>query len=316
MLQRIDAENRANFTMLSNAVIVGDLQYDTEGIVTVILAFNNARHISQAVESALNQRLSVNHHIWICDDSSADQTPEIIASYTRRFPNSVAGILQKSNRFSRGIRLRQGIYDLIGSRYVANLDADDFWTNPNKLELQRLALDHDLRASFSTHSWDVVDVNGARLGQVLRPGSFRKRLSLMSFAVSNPVYPSSTLIRLSSYRQLITSTDDPPVCQDYELLAGLATVGTIVTLNETLSAYRIHESEFTKSLRRDPQCRPALSATQLAKLGIYKRSLWRLGNVLGELLVRVRFRPEGWARTSTAVAKALLEALDGNFRLR
>ncbi len=99
----------------------------------LVMTYNHAGLIRQALDSVLMQRTSFDYEIVISEDRSTDGTREIVTEYQRRFPNRVRLLLSAENLnslavVSRGIRACRG-------EFVALLDGDDYWTDPAKLQL-------------------------------------------------------------------------------------------------------------------------------------------------------------------------------------
>lgn len=95
-----------------------------------ITSHNMALYIERAIESVLFQKINFEIEILICDDFSLDQTSEILKKYNS-FPNFVMlyndknlGVLKS---LSKLLKIAKG-------RYIALLDADDYWQSNNHLQ--------------------------------------------------------------------------------------------------------------------------------------------------------------------------------------
>lgn len=97
-------------------------------VSVVIPAYNTGRFIAEAIESVLAQTFT-DFEAIIVDDGSTDDTRDVVARFTdprlRYVYQDHAGVSAARNA---GIRRAQG-------RYIAFLDADDWWL-PEKLALQ------------------------------------------------------------------------------------------------------------------------------------------------------------------------------------
>ena len=103
-------------------------------ISVIIPAYNYARYLAEAIDSALGQTYAP-LEVIVVDDASTDDTPRVLAAYGQRIrairqPNGGAGAARNT-----GIAAARG-------EYVAFLDADDVWL-PRKLELQMALFDAD-----------------------------------------------------------------------------------------------------------------------------------------------------------------------------
>jgi len=105
----------------------------TDTVAVIIPAYNAARHVSRAIESALAQTVPV-AEVIVVDDGSSDNTAEVV----RAFPPPVR-LIQKPNGgpgSARNLGARE-----TSATWLAFLDADDWWF-PDKLAAQ-LALATD-----------------------------------------------------------------------------------------------------------------------------------------------------------------------------
>lgn len=108
-------------------------------ISVYILTYYHERYIAQALESVLAQKTKYSYEIVISDDCSKDRTLEIVREYQRKYPDVIRVLANETN-----IGIPQNIYQARCScrgRYIVNLSGDDYWIDPNKLELQARFLD-------------------------------------------------------------------------------------------------------------------------------------------------------------------------------
>ncbi len=102
-------------------------------LVSIILpTYNGARYIKFAIESVLNQKYW-NLELIIINDASTDATPLIIEKY-RKWDSRVVVSRNPVNQklvasLNHGIQLAQG-------EYIARIDDDDIWIDPDKLSKQ------------------------------------------------------------------------------------------------------------------------------------------------------------------------------------
>lgn len=101
------------------------------------LSYNHEKYIKQMFDSILEQETIYNFEILIHDDASTDNTQEIIKLYARKFPSIIKPILQKENQKSKGYRMNPTFnFPRAKGEYIAICEGDDYWTNPNKLQMQ------------------------------------------------------------------------------------------------------------------------------------------------------------------------------------
>ena len=124
----------------------------------IMTSYNKARYIGAALDSIFQQKTDKIKQIYICDDHSTDNTIAVIKSYQERYPNKITLYQNVSNlgvckntRFS----LTCGTSPL-----VAILDADDLWSNENKIELMHNAMIENPELIACGHGFDVLNANG------------------------------------------------------------------------------------------------------------------------------------------------------------
>lgn len=91
-------------------------------ISVIMCAYNCGPYIEEAIESILEQTVSC-WELLICDDSSTDNTWQIIEQYVKRYPNRIKAFRNLKNRkqgYSRNRCLKYA-----SGKYVAIMDGDD-----------------------------------------------------------------------------------------------------------------------------------------------------------------------------------------------
>jgi glycosyltransferase involved in cell wall biosynthesis len=99
-----------------------------------MLAYNHENYIREAIESVLQQKTFFNYKIIIAEDFSNDETRKIVLEYQQKHPDIIKLILQNKN-----VGASQNNIDLLSNlegEFIAALEADDYWTDPLKLQKQ------------------------------------------------------------------------------------------------------------------------------------------------------------------------------------
>lgn len=105
-------------------------------IAVCIVTYNQELYIAQAIKSVQMQQCDEPIRIYIGDDASTDKTEEIC----RRYAAQDKRIFYY--RREKNVGLVNNTIDLYrhiiaaGCTYIAMLDGDDYWSSPNKLQLQ------------------------------------------------------------------------------------------------------------------------------------------------------------------------------------
>ncbi|MGH8276058.1 MAG: glycosyltransferase family 2 protein [Steroidobacteraceae bacterium] len=212
-------------------------------ISVVIPAYNCARFITQAVESALAQH-SPPAEVIVVDDGSTDDTRERLAPYFDRIqyawqPNG--GVCKARNR---GISAARG-------ELIAFLDADDQWL-PHKLtkQLECLAVSPEVALVHTDIlHWD--DMTGAR-SHVERGRQQYSGCCYREFFWRNGVITSSVLLRRRCLEEVGSFDEAIPAltAEDLDLWMRIARKRPLAFVDEPLVLYRHHDSNSSLNSRR------------------------------------------------------------------
>lgn len=132
----------------------------TNGVMlsVVMTTYNHARYLAEAIESVLMQRTSFRVELVIGEDRSTDNTRAIAKEYAERYPDTIRLITSAENvgmraNYRRTIEATRG-------RYIALLDGDDYFTDPDKLQLQVDMLEGDASLGMCYTRSERVDERG------------------------------------------------------------------------------------------------------------------------------------------------------------
>ena len=106
-------------------------------ISTIIPSYNRADTVGQTIESIIAQEVDADMEIVIGDDCSTDNAREVLLAYKEKYPDIIQLIFHEQN-VGLGANWATCVKACRG-KYICNCDNDDYWHNPNKLQLQ---LDH------------------------------------------------------------------------------------------------------------------------------------------------------------------------------
>lgn len=213
----------------------------TQGIVVsvIVLTYDHASTIGRALESILAQEVEFPYEVLVGDDGSTDGTAEIVRAYADRCPQRIVPVLRKEN-----IGATKNLYDLLQRAkgiYIANLEGDDRWTDPKKLQAQVRFLDEHPRSIGCCHRCRVVDGYGAAT-ETPRWICEKPVFTMKDFrGIYLPGHPSTWVYR-NIYRE--ARYDYSIIWRAHTLIADrtiaflLLAQGDFACLPETMSCYR------------------------------------------------------------------------------
>jgi len=201
-----------------------------------VTAYNLERWLPRAVDSALAQRTTFPIEIVIGENCSQDSTLSIARSYRDRHPN-VVRVLERSENLG----IQRNYYDTFDhcrGKFIAWLDADDYWTDPEKLAIQVETLESDPSLSACCHyvRWVTNDGEVKREKYpVLAPG----RYGMDEILRHNFVPAPSILFRNGLHRGLPAWYFDLAPTTDWPLWVLAAGSGEIALLDRVMADYRL-----------------------------------------------------------------------------
>ena len=202
-----------------------------EKVSVLIPSYNSSSYITKAVESALKQDYD-NLEVIVADDASTDDTCNIV----QKINDPRVKLIERTENGGAATARNTAIRAATG-RYIAFLDADDYWTS-NKLSVQIKQM-HEKAASFSCTDYIVRAKNRELLLAMPEEINYRKLLKGNVIHTSTVVYDSDTLGKhyMPSLR----------LAEDYATwLNLLRQCGTALVIRQPL-AYRIRRSNSLSS---------------------------------------------------------------------
>ena len=103
-------------------------------ISVIIPSYNRANTVGETIESIVAQKVDADIEIVIGDDCSTDNAREVLEQYRQKYPDIIRLFLREQN-IGLGANWAQCVKDCRGE-FICNCDNDDYWHNPNKLQLQ------------------------------------------------------------------------------------------------------------------------------------------------------------------------------------
>jgi len=148
-------------------------------------AYNQAAFIAQTLDSFLAQQTTFSFEILINDDASTDGTAQIIAEYTERYPTIIRPFYQSVNQYQYGKPCVPGLFAKARGRYIAYCEADDYWTDPRKLQIQVDFLESHPDYVITYHDAMAFDSEGEKGIQL--QGKLRSDATALQLQKARPI---------------------------------------------------------------------------------------------------------------------------------
>jgi glycosyltransferase involved in cell wall biosynthesis len=227
----LESENLGSSNTDANAPLVD----------VILITYNHEKFVAQAIESVLCQQTDFKFRLIVGDDCSTDNTQAIIRSFAEKHSDQMSLMLDSEHHGLKH-KDRIGIKALAvaKAKYVAWLDGDDFWTDPNKLQKQVDFLERRPDFAICFHNARMFYENESRGTVGWLPADQREVSTIEDLFVYNFIPSCSVVFKRGLFGELpawffTLGMGDWPI----HILN--AEHGKIGYLNEVMATYRVHD---------------------------------------------------------------------------
>ena len=220
------------------------------------LTYNHEAYLRDTLDGFLMQKVDFPIEILVNDDASTDGTRAILREYAERYPALIRPFYQDVNLYSQGKDLcLEVLYPAARGKYIALCEGDDYWTDPEKLQLQVDFLEAHPEYTACVHDTVVHYCSGEKADYRLlhRGQDCDVRFEDVLFGMSHAFHTSSIVAKKSViahpadffYVGLAHGFGDHP--------DGLwmMTNGPVRYLDRCMSVYRMHSNNASWSTMVD-----------------------------------------------------------------
>ena len=207
-----------------------------------MVTYNHEKFIRQCLDSVMMQRTNFKFEVIIGEDCSTDGTRAILQEFEQRYPEIIKPIYHDKN-VGPYRNAYEYCYPRLTGKYIACLEADDFWTDSCKLQLQVDALEADPQAVICFTRVKLL-LNGENKVQEHWSTLYNKQKSRYTLAdVLNKfnLVTCSILFRNVYPGQLPYHPADYPT-GDVSLSVFLLLKGDAIYIDRLTAVYRLHET--------------------------------------------------------------------------
>ena len=204
----------------------------------VVVTYFHGPYIQQALDSIFSQNVDFSYEVLVGDDASGDETPQIIQEYARQHPDVLKPVLRQKNLGAT--RNASELFNQAKGEYIAMLDGDDYWINPNKLQIQVDFLDQHPEYIGCAHKCVIVDENGTPDYTAVPNWTKPKKVFTLNDFLKDEDTPGQ--VGTQVFRNILP--DYSPMCAvhpivgDRTLSLMLLAKGDFYCFNSVMSAYR------------------------------------------------------------------------------
>lgn len=202
----------------------------------LLITYNRPQFVGGAILSAQKQSYQ-DWELIIVDDSENNAVEDEVKKFEPREPRIYyfhrpqKGTIANASNFG----LKQG-----KGEYIAILDDDDWWTDPQKLEKQVAFLDSHLDYVGCGGGFVIINEKGEQTGKVLKPENddVIRRVALSA----NPMANATTMFRRETARAIGDYDESLKQFADLDFWLSMGTKGKLYNFPEYFLAYRMWAS--------------------------------------------------------------------------
>lgn len=207
----------------------------------VVFSHNHEEFIEEALQGILAQNTSAAVNIRVHDDASTDGTASIARTVLEKSGVDFELVVAKENKYRHGSSFKYDFALQSTSDFVAFLDADDYWTDSNKLQAQIDFLQADPSVALCHTAFLGIDSRG-------NPISFRPKATYLQpkihghrLSEENFIGTLTVMVR----RDAMPATLPPGFdrlrgVDDYPLWALITDTAKIGFIDQVTAYYRLH----------------------------------------------------------------------------
>lgn len=207
----------------------------------MIITYNHAPFIGQAIESVLAQKTDYPLAIHVVDDCSTDGAQDIIRDYAARYPGVVKPFINKKNIGSKVTQknFHYGFSTLDGD-YIAFLEGDDYWASPDRLQAHIAFLEANPDfVGCANHTIKVYEDGTGREPHLFQPPSGEVH-TIDDLIMIRSFFHTASLTYRNVFRGKVPRYLRNPLSCDIFITIAHAQFGKIRFFPETWSVYRSH----------------------------------------------------------------------------
>src|SRR5690606_11417495 len=120
-----------------------------------MITYKHEKFLAEAIEGVLLQKTSFPVQIVIGEDKSPDDTRSIAEAWASKYPDRIK-LLPSDARYGM-IKNFLRTFAACEGKYIAICEGDDYWTDPDKLQLQIDLLEKNSDIVVCNHALTIID---------------------------------------------------------------------------------------------------------------------------------------------------------------
>ena len=246
------------------------------------ITFKHENYIRECLEGFVNQKTNFPFEVIVHDDASPDKTADIIREYAAQYPDIIKPIYQTENQYSKNIQaLWEYVFPRCRGKYIAICEGDDFWFDPNKLQMQYDFMEANPDYSLCMHGIKRLDYftqtysNVPYIKNFPEDGTeFAHRTALNEYLYSTQTMFIRKSVFDAKHDEIFRDSQFAPM-SDTQLAFHLALAGKVKYIRRRMAVYRVFPGSATNNAAgRSKEFNERAKAAVTAMLHACGRSDW------------------------------------------
>jgi len=213
---------------------------DSKVMVSIIVpVYNHENYIKQALDSIMMQKVNFEYEVLIGEDCSTDNSRAILKNMEADLPSNFRIFYRETNL---GMGKNGNTAHMIKrstGKYLITLEGDDYWIDPNKLQIQVDFLENNPEYIAVAHNTEVVNENGTPILDHKYPECKHEEYTIYDFKDGILAgQMATTLLRREFYFSYPVLSVEVPYPGDRLKNFRMVCLGKVYCIQKKMSAYR------------------------------------------------------------------------------
>jgi len=213
-----------------------------------VITFNHELYIENAIQSIINQQITVPYEIVISDDCSKDHTTAICKQLQNSYPEIIRLIIHARNTgYEKNF---WNTFSFCRGSFIAMLEGDDYWCENRHIEKQIAVLENNTTISGVCGNFYIKDEENNSFAPYYTSLPWGKELLPIEDLLKVWTIHINTLVFKKEMLDISVITQETK-CADIALVILIAEKAPILYNNEIYAVWRKHRKGFSNSLTKN-----------------------------------------------------------------
>jgi len=259
-----------------------------------VLTYQHANYINKCLEGILKQKTNFPIEIIIGEDESQDGTREICIKYAKKYPDKIRLFLHSRKNNIKIAGKSTGrftfVYNIYNARgkYIALLDGDDYWINPNKLQKQVDCFESNPDCSICFNPSFIINEKNKKLPYIWGPPFIKKHYTIEHLILYGNFIPTSSVMFRNDLFKTFPGWFYEIITGDWPLNIINARYGKICFIDDYMSIWRKHPGGLYSSAGKIKKLQIETQALNVFEKNLNKRYKKLIKNKIARNLFQMK----------------------------